>query len=88
MILIGHQNYINEESIIVILKADSSGAKSLIKSAQERNLFTDATAGRKRKSVLVTKTNQVIISSLTTDTLVNRIHLNKKLYKSLKSRNL
>jgi regulator of extracellular matrix RemA (YlzA/DUF370 family) len=69
IIPIGHKNYIESDSIVAILRPDSAPAKILRHSANESGKLINATSGRKARSVIVLKTNHVVLSALQPETL-------------------
>ena len=74
MISIGHENYLNMGLIVAIVKTYSAPAKKLRRSAEAERMLVNATGGRKARSIIVTKSNHVILSALQTTTLKERIN--------------
>ena len=74
MIPIGHENFVNSREIIAIVKTDSAPSKKLRHSAEAERMLINATGGRKARSMMVTKSNHVILSALQTTTLKERIN--------------
>ena len=64
IIPIGHENFIEAEAVVAILNSDSSAARRLRQAAKELNKLIDSTAGRKARSLIVLRSNQVVLSSL------------------------
>ena len=73
MVMIGHGNYIERGLVAVILQPDSSHAKKLRKNADDKDMLINATSGHKTRSVIVLTTNQVVLSSLSSDALKKRL---------------
>ncbi|MDZ7262431.1 MAG: DUF370 domain-containing protein [candidate division KSB1 bacterium] len=73
MISVGYRNYVALERIIAVISPDSRPIKSLITGAREKGQLIDATMGKKTKSVVVTDSNQIILSANTTETIIHRI---------------
>ncbi len=71
---IGHENYLNTQLIVAIVKPDSTPSKKLRYSAEAERMLVNATGGRKARSIIVTKSNHVILSSLQATTLKERIN--------------
>ena len=70
---IGFGNYISPEHIITILSPESAPIKRMIQDVREKGLLVDASFGRSTKSVIVTDSGNVVLSSLTPDTLSTRL---------------
>jgi len=64
IIPIGHENFIEAEAVVAILNSDTSAARRLRQAAQELNKLIDSTGGRKARSLVVLRSNQVVLSSL------------------------
>lgn len=73
MVSIGHENFLNSKHIVAIIKPDCSPAKKLRHSASADRMLINATSGRKARSMIVMKSNHVILSALQTDTLKSRL---------------
>lgn len=73
MISVGHENYVRGREIVSIVKPDSAPAKKLRLSAEAERMLINATGGRKARSIIVTKSNHVILSALQTTTLKERV---------------
>jgi len=69
---IGLGSYVNKNKVVCILSADGNAAKRLKEYARQNNLLYDATAGRKTRAIIVTDTNQIILSAIQVETLVDR----------------
>jgi len=74
MISIGHGNSVNRSEIVTIVNTDSAPSKKLRHSADVERMLVNATGGRKARSIIVTKSNHVILSALQTTTLKDRIN--------------
>ncbi|NLL80207.1 MAG: DUF370 domain-containing protein [Clostridiales bacterium] len=72
LIHIGFGNIVNTEKIIAIVSPDSAPVKRMVQRAKENGTSIDATQGRKTKAVLVMENNQVVLSALLPETIVNR----------------
>ena len=70
---IGFGNLINSDKLLAVISPDSAPAKRIIQKAKENDSLIDATQGRRTKSVLITDTGQVVLSSLQPDTLGTRL---------------
>ena len=73
MVPIGLENFINADDIVAIINPESSPAKKLRHKAEEERFLINATGGRKPRSLVVMKSNHVILSALQTATLKQRL---------------
>ena len=72
LIDIGHGNLVSDEAVVSVVSPDSAPVKRLIKQAQDDGKLIDASYGRKTRSVLIMKSDHVVLSSLETDDLKTR----------------
>ena len=73
LISIGYSNIVAVDRIIAIVNPDSSPVKRTINEAKENHVLIDATCGRKTRAVLIMDTNQVVLSALNPETILNRV---------------
>ncbi len=73
MMNIGFGNFVNSDRVITILDPDSSPIKKLREEAKQSKKLINATYGRKTRSVIITDSNQVILSALQPETIINRL---------------
>ncbi len=76
MVSIGYENFINSHGIVAIVKPDNSPAKKLRHNAGVERMLISATSGRKARSMIVMKSNHVVLSALQTETLKSRLDEN------------
>jgi hypothetical protein len=69
---IAYENYIQGDDIVAVLKPDSAPVKRLKQRAFEAERLIDATAGHKTRSIIVMKTNYIILCGLTTARVIER----------------
>lgn len=62
LVNIGFGNLINADRIISIISPDSAPAKRIVQKGKENGTLIDATQGRKTKSVIVTDSDNVVLS--------------------------
>lgn len=62
MLSVGHENYIQRQSVAGNLKPDSSSEKKLRLQANEQRMLIDGTNGKKHSLILM-KSNNVVHSS-------------------------
>ena len=72
LINIGYGNYIPASRIVAIVSPTASPMKRLRDDARQSGRLIDATQGRKTRSIIVTDSNHVILSSLQPDTMSQR----------------
>ncbi|MGV8080957.1 MAG: extracellular matrix/biofilm biosynthesis regulator RemA family protein [Syntrophales bacterium] len=82
---LGHEHFLQENLVALILKPDSSPTVQLRHSATEKGILIDATSGRKTRSVIALTTGQVVLSSLQTTTLRERFSKDGATYLNGKS---
>jgi regulator of extracellular matrix RemA (YlzA/DUF370 family) len=69
---IGHGSTVAADEVIAILSPNSAPIKRLREEAREGKRLIDATHGRKLRSVILLKTNHLILSASLTETLSQR----------------
>lgn len=69
---VGLDNLVAKDEIAALARPDSLPIKQLVTASDEQNKLIDLTRGRKRRSVIVTKSGYVILSPLRTPTLAER----------------
>ncbi len=73
MMNIGFGNFVNSDRVIAILDPDSAPMKRLREEAKQSKKLVNATYGRRTRSILITDSNQVILSALQPETIINRM---------------
>lgn len=69
---VGFDNAVSAERVVAIVAADPSPIKRLREAALRSRKLVDATNGRRTRTVIITDSDHVILSSIQTDTLVQR----------------
>ncbi|WP_022655917.1 DUF370 domain-containing protein [uncultured Desulfovibrio sp.] len=72
LINIGFGNYVLAGRVVGIVNPSSSPMKRLREDARAEGRIIDATQGRKTRSILVTDSNHVILSSIQPETISQR----------------
>ena len=72
-ISIGYGNSIAIERIVALVSPESAPIKRLMQDAKEMGRIIDVSCGRKTRSVIVTDSEHVILSALTTDKIARRL---------------
>lgn len=69
---VGFGSTIVAEEVIAILAPNSAPMRRLKDEAREENRLIDATHGRRTRSIVITKTNHILLSSIQSETLAQR----------------
>ncbi len=72
-ISIGYGNSVAVERIVALVSPESAPGKRLMQDAKEMGRIIDVSCGRKTRSVLITDTEHVILSALTTEKIARRL---------------
>ncbi len=72
LINIGFGNLVSAERIVSIVSPESAPIKRMIQDVRDRGLLIDASFGRSTRSVIVTDSGNLILSSLAPDVLAQR----------------
>ena len=75
LINIGFGNMVSADRLVAIVSPESAPIRRIISKAKESNMLIDATYGRRSRSVLVTDSDHVILSSIQPETIANRVPL-------------
>ena len=70
---IGFDNAVAVEHIIAVVSADPSPIKRLREAASRHQKLIDATNGRRTRTVIITDSDHVVLSSLQPETVVQRL---------------
>ena len=73
LVSIGFGCVVAAERIVAVVAPDSSPVKRIIQEARDAASLIDATYGRKTKSVIITDSEHVVLSSVATDKIAERI---------------
>ena len=72
LIGIGFGNLVSADRIISIVSPESAPIKRMIQDVREKGLLIDASFGRSTRSVIVTDSGNLILSSLAPEVLAQR----------------
>ena len=72
-ISIGYGNSIAVERIVALVSPESAPIKRLMQDAKEMGRIIDVSCGRKTRSVIITDSEHVILSALTTEQINRRL---------------
>ncbi|MCP3891108.1 MAG: DUF370 domain-containing protein [Desulfobulbaceae bacterium] len=70
---VGHGNTVMVERIIAVINTGSSPARKLKELAKAEGRLVDVTEGRRTRSILVMDSNHIILSSVQSDTISQRM---------------
>ena len=70
---VGFDNAVAVERIIAVVSADPSPIKRLREAASRHQKLVDATNGRKTRTVIITDSDHVVLSSLQLETIIERL---------------
>lgn len=70
---IGFSNVVLLSRVVCVVQADSASGKRLRQEAKNTGRLIDATQGRKTRSIIITDSNHLILSSLRTESIQKRI---------------
>ena len=62
----------NVDKVVSIVSPDAAPIKRMVQQAKDEGRAIDATCGRRTRAVIVTDSNQIILSALLPETIVNR----------------
>jgi regulator of extracellular matrix RemA (YlzA/DUF370 family) len=79
LINIGFGNIVSANHIIAIVSPESAPIKRMIGEAKEGGRLIDATYGRRTRSVIITDSNQIILSAIQPETVAHRFVTHKEL---------
>ena len=77
LVNIGFGNLINADRVIAVISPDSAPAKRMIQECRERAQLIDVTHGRKTKTVIITDSDNVVLSFLSAEQLLQRFEAEK-----------
>ena len=70
---VGFDNVVSAERIVAVVSAEPSPIKRLREAADRHQKLVDATNGRRTRTVIVTDSDHVILSSLQPETVAQRL---------------
>lgn len=73
LVNVGFDNAVAVERIVAVVSADPSPIKRLREAASRHQKLVDATNGRRTRTVIVTDSDHVVLSSLQPETIAQRL---------------
>lgn len=70
---VGHGNTVVMEKIVAVINTGSSPARKLKEIAKNENRLLDVTEGRRTRSILILESNHVVLSSVQSETINQRM---------------
>ena len=70
---VGFDNIVSAERVVAIVAADPSPIKRLREAASRHQKLIDATNGRRTRTVIITDSDHVVLSSLQPETVAQRL---------------
>ena len=70
---IGFGNLVASSRVVALVSPDSAPIRRLVQDAKDAGIAVDVTSGKKTRSVLLTDSGHVILSSLAPETLRRRL---------------
>jgi len=73
---LGFNNVIIKQRVVGVVSAGAKPVKRLVEEARKGNRVVDVTSGRKTRSVVITDSGFIFLSSLQPQTIIERIESN------------
>ena len=73
LINIGFGNIVSASRIVALVSPDSAPIKRLIQDTRDTGKLIDVTCGRRTRAVIITDSDHVILSSVQSETISNRL---------------
>ncbi len=74
LVNIGFGNIVNIDKVVAIVSPEAAPIKRMVQQAKDEGRAIDATCGRRTRAVIVTNSNQIILSAILPETIANRYH--------------
>ena len=74
---VGFNNMVLDERIVAIISPDSAPAKRIVSEAKDSSRIIDCTGGRKTKCIIITDSDHVVLSALSSEALGTKLNLEK-----------
>lgn len=73
LINVGFGNMVCADKIVAIVGSESAPIKRIIRESEDKGMLINATYGRRTRSVIITESGHIILSSVQPETVVSRI---------------
>ncbi len=77
LINIGFGNLVNADRVISIVSPESAPVKRIVQKSKEKGTLIDATHGRKTQSVIITDSDNVVLSYMELERIAERFNIKK-----------
>ena len=74
LINIGFGNIVSANRLVAIVSPESAPIKRIIQEARDRGMLIDATYGRRTRAVIITDSDNVVLSFLSAEQLLTRFN--------------
>ncbi|MBR3961738.1 MAG: DUF370 domain-containing protein [Clostridia bacterium] len=74
LVNIGFGNMVSANRMVAIVSPESAPIKRIIQEAKEKGTLIDATHGRRTRAVIITDSDNVILTYLQSETVANRVN--------------
>lgn len=74
LINIGFGNMVNADRILAVVSPESAPIKRMIQEGKEKGTLIDATHGRRTRAVIITDSDNVILTYLQSETVAVRLN--------------
>ena len=72
-ISIGYGDIVAADRVVALVSPDSAPIKRLVQDAREEGRVIDVSCGRRTRAVIITDSDQVILSAVQAETIANRL---------------
>lgn len=72
LINIGFGNLVSSDKLVAVVAPVSAPVKRIVQEAKTDGMLIDATCGRKCKAVLITESNHIVLSAISSEAILNR----------------
>jgi regulator of extracellular matrix RemA (YlzA/DUF370 family) len=73
LIGIGFGNMLSADRVVALVNPDSAPIKRIVSDSRDNGTLIDATYGRRTRSVIITDSGHVVLSSVHSDTITGRL---------------
>lgn len=74
LINIGFGNMVSADKVVAVVSPESAPIKRIVQEAKEKGILIDATFGRRTKAVLITDSNNVVLSAIAPEKVASRFN--------------
>jgi hypothetical protein len=78
LVNIGFGNLVNADRVISIVSPESAPVKRIVQKSKEKGTLIDATHGRKTQCVIITDSDNVVLSYMELERIAERFNVDKK----------